>query len=228
MADPVVYVVDDEPSVCRALCQLFASAGLVAEAFPSAEAFLGQLLLDRPSCLVVDLHLGPGRSGLDLQAQLGNRQHSIPIIFITGVGDVQASVCAMKAGAFDVLEKPVGDEALLASVHGALVLSRQQARVQAAQRKVEDRLAQLTPRELQVLWLVVRGGRTNSQMAARLGVAEKTIKAHRSRITSKMQTRSQPRLFRMIERLDVNRVRHWFGNVAADRTMRWRRFRSTS
>jgi FixJ family two-component response regulator len=119
MADGVVHVIDEDVRVRRALCRLLDSVNLSAEAFPSAEAFLAHPLPDQPSCLVLDLDLGNGRSGLDLQAQLGARQQTIPIIFITGTGSVRACVRAMKAGALDVLEKPVDPETLLERVRNA-------------------------------------------------------------------------------------------------------------
>jgi RNA polymerase sigma factor (sigma-70 family) len=213
--DGTVYVVDDDDGICRALCRLLASVGLRAEVFPSAEAFLSRARPDPPSCLVLDLYLGKGHSGLDLQAQLDEQRHTIPIIFITGTNDVRASVLAMKAGAFDFLEKPVDHETLLASVRAALTLSRQRAVAQAERKVVESRLAQLTPRERQVLQLVVRGGLSNRQIAAELGAAERTIKAHRGRVTRKMQAASVADLVRMIQCLRVDPVRSWFGDDAA-------------
>jgi FixJ family two-component response regulator len=126
MADSVVYVVDDDDNVRRALCRALASADLYTDAFASAEAFLEQPLPDQPSCLVLDLCLGQGpRDGLALQAELADRNARIPIIFITGTGDERASVRAMKAGAFDFLEKPVDPDSLITAVRGALALSRQ-------------------------------------------------------------------------------------------------------
>jgi len=138
--DEMVYVVDDDEGVCHALRRLLASAGLRAETFTSAEAFLARARPDQPSCLVLDLYLGNGHGGLHLQAQLGEQQPTIPIIFITGGGDIRASVRAMKAGALDLLEKPVDHEALLASVRAALALSRQRAQAQGGQ---DDRVPQL-------------------------------------------------------------------------------------
>jgi RNA polymerase sigma factor (sigma-70 family) len=218
MADGVVYVIDDDVHVRRALCRLLDSVDLSAEAFPSAEAFLAHALRDQPSCLVLDLALGEGRSsGLDLQAQLGARQQTIPIIFLTGTGNVRASVSAMKAGAFDFLEKPVDPEVFLERVRNALALSRQQVEVEAERRVIEGRLAQVTPRERQVLWLMVRGGLTNRQMAAELGCTEKTIKVHRHKVTSKMKVASVAALVAMIPRLSIDQVRKWFGDDAATR-----------
>jgi RNA polymerase sigma factor (sigma-70 family) len=211
----VVYVIDDDVHMRRALCRILDSVGLSAEAFPSAEAFLAHPLRDQPSCLVLDLALGKGRSGLDLQMQLGARQQTIPIIFITGRGNVTASVRAMKAGAVDFLEKPVDPEVFLECVRNALALSRQQVQVEAERTVIEERLAQLTPRERQVLWLTVRGGLTNRQMAAELGCREKTIKIHRGKVTAKMEAASVAALVTMIQRLSIDQVRRWFGDDAA-------------
>jgi FixJ family two-component response regulator len=147
MADSVVYVVDDDDDdVRRALCRALASADLYTGEFASADAFLQQPLTDQPSCLVLDLCLGKGRlGGLALQAELADRKPRIPIIFITGTGDVRASVRAMKAGAFDVLEKPVDPDSLIAAVRGALALSRQ-SRTAQVERQIVD-LVPSTPRQ---------------------------------------------------------------------------------
>jgi FixJ family two-component response regulator len=215
MADGVVYVIDDDVHVRRALCRLLDSVNLSNEAFPAAEAFLAYPLPDQPSCLILDLNLKNGLSGLALQAQLGARQQTIPIIFTTGKGNVRASVRAMKAGAFDFLENPVDPDVLLERVRNALALSLQQVQVEAERRVIEGRLAQLTPRERQVLWLVVRGALTNRQMAAELGCREKTIKVHRGKVTHKMETASVAALVDMIQRLSIDQVRRWFGDDAA-------------
>jgi RNA polymerase sigma factor (sigma-70 family) len=223
MADGVVYVIDDDVRVRRALCRLLDSVNLSAEAFPSAEAFLAHPLPDQPSCLVLDLDLGNGRSGLDLQAQLGARQQTIPIIFITGVGSVPASIRAIKAGALDFLEKPVDPETFLERVRNALALSRQQVQAEAERRVIERRLARVTPRERQVLWLMLRGGLSNRQMAAELGCTEKTIKVHRGKVTRKMQCESVAALVLMIQCLSIDQVRRWFGDDAAATMMTWAR-----
>jgi RNA polymerase sigma factor (sigma-70 family) len=228
MADGVVYVIDDDVRVRRALCRLLDSVNLSAEAFPSAEAFLAHPLPDQPSCLVLDLDLGNGRSGLDLQVQLGARQQTIPIIFITGTGSVRACVRAMKAGALDVLEKPVDPETLLERVRNALALSRQQVQAEAERRVIERRLARVTPRERQVLWLLLRGGLSNRQMAAELGCTEKTIKVHRGKVTHKMQCESVAALVLMIQCLSIDQVRRLFDDDAAAAMMTWTRTRIPS
>jgi RNA polymerase sigma factor (sigma-70 family) len=228
MGHGVVYVIDEDVRVRRALCRLLDSVNLSTEAFPSAEAFFAHPLPDQPSCLVLDLDLENGRSGLDLQVQLGVRQQTIPIIFITGTGSVRACVRAMKAGALDVLEKPVDPETLLERVRNALALSRQQVQAEAERRVIERRLARVTQRERQVLWLLLRGGLSNRQMAAELGCTEKTIKVHRGKVTSKMQCESVAALVVMIQCLSIDQVRRLFGDDAAAAMMTWTRTRILS
>jgi len=202
-ADPdgVVYVVDDETCVRRALARLLSAEGLHVESFPSVEAFLERGLPDHPCCLLLDVYLGAGRSGLDLQAELGDKQEMMPIIFITGTGDVEASVRAMKAGALDFMEKPLDGDALHSNVRAALTSSREALQAVSERGAVWSRLALLTPRERQVLALIVRGGLTNRQMAAELGITEKTIKVHRGQVTRKMKAGSVADLVRMTQRL---------------------------
>ena len=193
-----VYVIDDDESVRRAVGRLIRSLGLAVQTFPSAEAFLAHPRPDGPSCLVVDVRL-PGPSGLELQATLGPAQHTMPIIFITGHGTVPTSVRAMKEGALDFLQKPFDDQELVEAIHRALTRSRQ-ARTEGAERAaVEGRLDTLTAREREVLRLVVTG-MLNKQIAANLGVAEKTIKVHRGRMMKKMQAESVPDLVRMMHK----------------------------
>jgi FixJ family two-component response regulator len=173
MADSLVYVVDDDDDVRRALCRALASADLYTGEFASAEAFLEQPLPDQPSCLVLDLCLGKDRcGGLALQAELAGRKPRIPIIFITGTGDVRASVRAMKAGAFDVLEKPVDHEALITAVRGALALSRQSWTAQVECQIVD--LLPSTPRQRME-------GRRAYAVAARLRAEERRRSALRRR-----------------------------------------------
>jgi FixJ family two-component response regulator len=194
--DGVVYVVDDDASVRRALARLIASAGLNVETFPSARAFLHHPLADRPACLVLDVRL-PGESGLDLQEALGDARRSLPIIFVTGHGTVPASVRAMKEGAIDFLQKPVDEQELLGGINRALNRSRE---ARAEQGDLQRRLDTLTTRERQVLDLVV-AGMLNKQIGDRLGVAEKTIKVHRGRVMQKMGATSVAGLVRMLYEL---------------------------
>ena len=200
--DGLVFVVDDDVSVRRSLGVLIRSVGLESEVFASAQAFLDHPLPDRPCCLVLDLRL-PGPSGLDLQLALLKRTRPIPIVFISGHGDVPITARAMKGGAIDFLSKPFNDQDLLDAVQRALAKDRQ-ARVEAAERAVIERHIQtLTPRERQVMLLVVRG-LLNKQIAGELGAAERTIKIHRGRMMQKMAAGSVAELVRMTEKLGLS------------------------
>jgi FixJ family two-component response regulator len=194
-SEGVVYIVDDEEVVRRSIARLVRSVGLRAETFPSAQAFLAQKLGDEPACLVLDVRL-PDQSGLDVQAAMGPSQRAMPIIFITGRGSVPMSVRAMKEGALDFLEKPFESEALLECIHRALAKSREGREVETERTAIERRLATLSPRERQVLALVVKG-RLNKQIAGALGAAEKTIKSHRGRVMGTMDAASVAELVRM-------------------------------
>ena len=195
--DAVVYVVDDDAGVRRALSRLIRSAGLDVVAMPSAQEFLTARRPECPACLVLDVRL-PGLGGLDLQSRLGQDQQTIPIVFITGHGNVPTSVRAMKGGAVDFLQKPFQDQDLLAAVQRALALSRRARAERAARAQVQQRLERLTPREREVLQLVVTG-MLNKQIAAELGAAERTIKVHRGRVMQKMEVGSVAELVRMTE-----------------------------
>jgi FixJ family two-component response regulator len=200
--DPIVYVVDDDESVCRALARLFRTVGLSVETFPSAKAFLEHTPRDRPACLVLDLRL-PGPSGLELQDVLSQAGRDLPIVFITGHGDVPSTVRAMKGGAVDFLQKPFNDQELLDCVQQAVARSRQQ-RVERAERDaVHAYLDTLTPREREVLLQVVTG-KLNKQIAGDLGIAEKTIKVHRGRVMQKMHANSVADLVRMVEKVGLS------------------------
>jgi RNA polymerase sigma factor (sigma-70 family) len=199
-SDGVVYVVDDDASVRRALGRLIASAGLQVETFPSAKAFLHHQSADRPACLVLDVRM-PGESGLDLQVALGDAQRRLPIIFVTGHGTVPASVRAMKEGALDFLQKPVDEQELLGAILRALARSREAWLARAEQAELQQRLDTLTAREREVLDLVLTG-MLNKQIGDRLGVAEKTVKVHRGRVMQKMAATSVAGLVQMLHRLD--------------------------
>jgi RNA polymerase sigma factor (sigma-70 family) len=199
MPEAVVYVVDDDASVRRALARLIATTGLQVETFPSAKAFLAHPVPGGPACLVLDVRL-PGESGLDLQATLREAQRRLPIIFLTGHATVPASVRAMKGGALDFLQKPVDDEALLEGIQRALTRSRQTQAEEAEQAAIRRRLDTLTPREREVLDLVA-AGILNKQIGERLGVAEKTVKVHRGRAMRKMAADSVASLVRALNRL---------------------------
>jgi FixJ family two-component response regulator len=192
--EPLVLVVDDDESVRRATRRLFASVGLEVLTFASAEALLEHDWADRPTCLVLDVRM-PGVGGLDLQQTLAQAGVEVPIIFITGHGDVPMSVRAMKAGACDFLEKPFNDQVLLDSVQRALNQDRERLASQSRTDGIRQRLETLTRRERQVFELVV-AGLLNKQIASRLGAAEKTVKIHRGRVMEKMQASSLAELLR--------------------------------
>ena len=206
MDEAVVYVVDDDESVCRALSRLFRSVGLEARTFPSATSFIDYAPPDRPACLVLDVRL-PGPSGLDLQSALSQARPDIPIVFLTGYGSVPISVRAMKAGAVDFLEKPFNDQQLLDCVQRALERGQKERADRAERVELEHRLETLTPREREVLMLVV-AAKPNKRIAEDLQSAEKTIKVHRGRVMKKMQTKSVADLVRMTQKLDLRPPRH--------------------
>jgi FixJ family two-component response regulator len=201
MNGEVVYVVDDDSSVRRALSALFQTVGLDVETFPSAQAFLAHEMPDRPACLVLDMRLR-GTSGLDLQTALKEAGRDIPIIFITGHGDVPTTVRAMKGGAVDFLEKPFNDQQLLDSVDRALVRTRELRARQGERAKIQQHLDTLSSRERQVLMLVVTG-MLNKQIAGELDIAEKTVKVHRGQVMRKMSAGSVVELLRMVEALGL-------------------------
>jgi FixJ family two-component response regulator len=197
--ESVVYVIDDDASVCKSLERLIRSAGLDVKTFPSAQDFLCDNPPDRPSCLVLDVEM-PGMTGLELQEKLTVLHRSIPIIFITGFGNVPASVKAMKAGAVDFLEKPFEDHTLLDAIHRAILHNLQDRQRNHEQAAIRIRSERLTNREREVFELVVTG-MLNKQIAFQLGIAEKTIKVHRARIMQKMAVQSLADLVRLSERL---------------------------
>ena len=200
MSDPgVVYVVDDDASVRRALGLLIRSVGLESQVFESAEAFLDHPVPPRPACLVLDVRL-PGPSGLELQSALLKATRHIPIVFISGHGDVPMTARAMKGGAVDFLSKPFNDQDLLDAIQRALAQDRLAVADASEREAIDRRVSTLTPRERQVMALVVRG-LLNKQIAAELGAAEKTIKIHRGRMMQKMAAASVADLVRMTEKI---------------------------
>jgi len=205
--DPIIFVVDDDASVRKALQRLLVSAGLSVEAFASAQEFLAHPRQDGPSCLVLDVRL-PGPSGLDLQAQLAAANLRLPIIFITGHGDVPMSVRAMKAGAIDFLPKPFNDQDLLNAIQLALERDRKAKQQQAELAEIQQRVDTLTPREREVFALVVTG-LLNKQIAAELGASEKTIKVHRARVMEKMHADSLADLVRLAEKVGITAPRSY-------------------
>ena len=200
-ASPVVYVIDDDASFRKAVSRLLRSVGLEVETLASAGEFLERPAADRPSCLVLDVRM-PGPSGMDLQSALAETGRDIPIVFMTGHGDVSTSVRAMKKGAVDFLEKPFRAPELLACVERGLARSRQ-SRAEGAERAAVERcFGTLTSRERDVLRLVVTG-MLNKQIAGELGIAEKTVKIHRGHMMQKMEAGSVAELVRMVQKLDL-------------------------
>jgi len=204
-SDGIVYVVDDDASVRRALARLISSTGLDVETFPSAKAFLEHPATDRPACLVLDVRLR-GESGLDLQATLGDAQVRLPIIFLTGHATVPATVHAMKRGALDFLQKPVDERELLDGIQRALGRSREARAEESARADIQQRVDRLTRREREVLDLVA-AGLLNKQVGERLGVSEKTVKVHRGRVMQKMAAGTVADLVWMVHRLSPRRSR---------------------
>jgi len=195
----VVFVVDDDPSIRSSLKFLLSSVGLQVESFESAETFLQRKPPDAPSCLVLDVRLR-GLSGLDFQHELAARNIRIPIVFVTGHGDIPMSVRAMKAGAIEFLTKPYRDQDLLDAVRIALEQDRARREQERDLTDLQQRFDSLTPREQEVISMVV-SGMLNKQIAGELGTAENTVKVHRSRAMEKMNAQSFADLVRMIEKL---------------------------
>lgn len=195
---PMVYLVDDDIDVRKAIGRLLESAGLEVSSFASARQFLDGYDRRAPGCLVLDLAM-PGLNGLELQAALEREASPLPIIFLTGRGDIATSVQAMKHGAVDFLTKPVDDAALLAAVHDALAASRTRHRADLERADLTQRLSTLTLRERQVLEGIA-AGRLNKQIAAELGTSEKTIKFHRGNLMRKMGARVAADLVRLAAR----------------------------
>lgn len=199
--DAIVFVVDDEASVRYTLKSLIESTGLCVQTFGSAEEFLESKVPDSPSCLVLDVRL-PGLHGLDLQRELAERGTPIPVVFVTAYGDIEMSVQAMKAGAVEFLTKPFRSRDLLDAVRRAIERDRTARAERAEMSELRRRLDLLTPRERQVMDLVV-AGRLNKQIAADLGTSEITVKVHRGRLVRKMQAESLPELVRMAHKLGI-------------------------
>lgn len=200
---PIVFIVDDDVSVRESLETLIQNEGLMPQTFASAQEFLNCPRVLAPSCLVLDITL-PGLNGLDLQKRVAADRTDMPIIFITGYGDVPKTVQAMKAGAVEFLTKPFNDEVLLSAVKQALERSRVALSQQASLEQLRDSYATLTPREREVMALVV-SGLLNKQVGGELGISEITVKAHRGKVMEKMKAGSLADLVKIAARLGVSR-----------------------
>jgi FixJ family two-component response regulator len=201
---PIIYLVDDDPDVLKAIERLLESVGYKVVAFPSPQQFLERYDRNAAGCLVLDLAL-PGLSGLELQGLLEQRASYLPIIFLTGRGDIAASVRAMKQGASDFLTKPVDDALLLATIRDALARDQALSPARSERERIEKRLATLTERERQVLEQIV-AGKLNKQIAVELGTVEKTVKFHRGNLMRKMGVRVVADLVKLAERAAVGRT----------------------
>lgn len=199
-----VYLVDDDPAVLKGLGRLLRSGGYEAVTFNSAQGFMEAYQPNAPGCLVLDISM-PGITGLGLQQWLMQKNWAIPVIFLTGHGDIPTSVRAMKEGAIDFLTKPVNDAQLLQAIQEASKREREIRAARAEASALQARLAQLTPREREVLEQVVCG-KLNKQIAADLGTVEKTIKVHRARVMEKMGVESLAALARLAERAGIGRL----------------------
>jgi FixJ family two-component response regulator len=199
---PTVFVIDDDPSVCKSLSRLLGSLGFDTETFTSAEQFLKREHYAGAGCIVLDVRM-PGLSGMDLQDELNKADYSMPIIFITGHGNIPMSVQAMKKGAVDFLPKPFDDEELLGAVEKAIEKDRKAKAERAEVDGILKRTERLTPREYEILRYVVTG-MLNKQIALKVGIAEKTVKVHRGRIMEKLCVDSVAELVRLAEKAGIN------------------------
>lgn len=193
--EPTVFVVDDDQAMRTSLKWLIESTGMQVRTFESADAFLTTYFPGWAGCLLLDVRM-PGMSGLELQQHLGREGLQIPVIIITGHGDVGMAVKAMKAGAVDFIEKPFNDEDLLGAIRKALAVDERRRVSQATRAEIAARLGELTPREHEVM-IMVTDGKSNKDMAAELGVSTKTVEAHRARVMEKMRAESLAELVRM-------------------------------
>ena len=200
-ANSTILVVDDDPTLRESVGRLLRSLGLEAQLFASIADFLNSDPPDGPACLVLDVRL-PGKSGLDLQRELAAANRELPIIFITGHGDIPMTVQAMKGGAIEFLTKPFRDQELLDAIQLGLSRDRDRRENEKALATLRERFASLSPREREIMIQVARG-RLSKQIAGDIGIAEATVKVHRSRAMRKMKARSLPELGRMVDKLKL-------------------------
>jgi len=205
-ATPTVFVVDDDEGVRNSLRFLLKSVGLTTRALASASEFLEVYTYNQPGCLVLDVRM-PGMSGIELQQQLNLRGAAIPVIFITGHGDIPMAVEAMQHGAFDFLQKPFRDQDLIDRIQRALERDARNRTVLAQHVRIRERLESLTPREREVLTLMTRG-KPNKVMAAELGVSQRTVEIHRARVMEKSGANSLAHLVRMVMDLEAEQPAH--------------------
>ena len=194
--EATIFIVDDDEAVRESLQWMIESEGFNAESFASADDFLATFDKDRPGCLLLDIRM-PGKGGLDLQKELAQREALIPIIFITAHGTVPTAVTALKAGAVDFVMKPFNNVALLDRIRAALDIDKKNREIQKANADIDNRLSKLTPREQEVMELVI-DGKSNKKIAAELDVSTKTVEAHRAKVMLKMQAGSVAELTRMV------------------------------
>lgn len=197
----IVYVVDDDPLICKSLARMFASLGIDAVTFSDARQFLDHAREDRPGCLILDYQM-PGKNGIELQDDLIAQQDDLPIIFLTAHGNIPTSVQAMRSGAVDFLTKPVEQQVLLQSVHKAIEWHVQHREQLTEMRKFRQQLESLSQREYQVMMLAIEG-LLNKQIARRMNITERTVKAHRSQVMKKTETVSIAHLARLCERAGI-------------------------
>ena len=194
-AEPTVFIIDDDPAMRDSLRWLIGSVGLAGETFSSAEEFLGQHTPERCGCILLDVRM-PGLSGLELLERLSKERGAVPVLILTGHGDVPMAVRALKAGAFDFIEKPFSDQLLLERIHKAMRLDAKQRKELEGVRKIEARLSKLTAREREVFEVVV-GGKPNKVIASDLGLSQKTVEVHRAHVMEKMRAESLASLVKM-------------------------------
>jgi FixJ family two-component response regulator len=202
--ESLIYLVDDDEAVRDSLAMLFESIGLAYEAYPSALDFLQHYDPERHACLVADIRM-PGLSGLELQQRLNDQRAEIPIVFITGHGDVPMAVTAMKSGAADFIQKPFRDQDLIDRINKALERDRDRRKSRAEQDEIRSRIALLTPREKEVMQRVVRG-QANKVIAMDLGVSQRTVELHRARVMRKLKMRSLAELVHAVDKIAVPAV----------------------
>jgi FixJ family two-component response regulator len=203
----LIFIVDDDPSLRMSIESLLRSVGHDVQSFASTQEFMQSAQFDAPGCLVLDIRL-PGRSGLEFQQELARRNVELPIVFITGHGDVPMSVAAMKAGAIEFLTKPFRDQDLLDAVHRGLDLDRERRSVAAMLAELSQRFETLTPREREVMALVA-AGQLNKQIATELALSEATVKVHRTQVMRKMEAKTLPDLVRFADSLGLGTTRSY-------------------